>query len=53
MSASHVGEDRAGVRSLGERERKARSNGHCPRASFRLDQFHRNKTYPVFRSGSV
>jgi len=30
MSASRIGEDRAGVRSLGEREPKARSNEPCP-----------------------
>ena len=30
MPASQVREDRAGVRSLGERERSACPNGHCP-----------------------
>ena len=30
MPASQVREDRAGVRSLGERERRARSNELCP-----------------------
>jgi len=29
MPASQIREDRAGVRSLGERERSAWPNGHC------------------------